>query len=388
MKNSILLLVFCLSANLAFSQSSTDETIKEYFDDENFSAIIEFIKSNGDADLNNESNYYIGLSYFDNDNYSNAIEYLAKVATNDPEHYASRYYSGISYFKIQDYENAFRLLDECAELSGRVFCLEEKAEMLIELDRKDEAFNILNDIYNAERKMNARGYIMFADLLVAENDFVKCIDVLETGKINLNDDDLLYYVVLYKLGFEYNRQKNYKSSNDNLLEIYKEIPNLKSIFPIIIQNYFSQNDFISGMTFRGQLYTDFENGVLEESLGNRFMFDEFDWKDKLVRGFERFDPPDEDREYPFYKHIFYIINQDDEVDFTIQTELFFGRDMVEFDYVLGRSENIDDDYYHETYTMLNFNEPVLDYEKLRNSVLKILNKEVKPVTSSRRKINK
>ena len=62
--------------------------------------------------------------------------------------------------------------------------------------------------------------------------------------------------------------------------------------------------------------------------------------------------------------------------------------MVEFDYVLGRSENIDDDYYHETYTMLNFNEPVLDYEKLRNSVLKILNKEVKPVTSSRRKINK
>jgi hypothetical protein len=105
-----------------------------------------------------------------------------------------------------------------------------------------------------------------------------------------------------------------------------------------------------------------------------FCYDQFQWNDKLIQAYERFEEGSKD---VYNKHVFYVVNSDNKIEFRIQTE--FSPVSVELGgpkYLLCMTKG----YTHSTFNIGfkdNFN-----YEDLKKSVIDILENKVRPTATS------
>ena len=118
-------------------------------------------------------------------------------------------------------------------------------------------------------------------------------------------------------------------------------------------------------------------------MNKEFCFDQFDWKDKTIMVFEQFEEP-EGRLY--YKHIFYVVDEEGKISQTVQTEWSIAMEMNDngMKYVLGRDFYPPDDgprIAHYSYFQYLFKED-FDYSELKKAVLAVLNEEDSPTSSS------
>jgi hypothetical protein len=106
-----------------------------------------------------------------------------------------------------------------------------------------------------------------------------------------------------------------------------------------------------------------------------FCFDQFKWNDKKIQVYERYEEGSKDI---YNKHLFYVVNQEDNIDYRIQTE--FSPISVEqggSKYLLCRTKGDT----HSTFN-IGFNDN-LKYDDLKKSVIEILEDKVKPTATSK-----
>jgi hypothetical protein len=167
-----------------------------------------------------------------------------------------------------------------------------------------------------------------------------------------------------------------------------EKPDEYYVLPYVIRNYFSLNQIDSAKPFQQLLYIAHSQNKLDEDMDEEYFFDSFKWKDKNAYGYEMFKVPDYKNDVVFHKQTYYFYNEQGDEEFTIQTELFISLEgeQEKTEYVLGRSQTIDDMYLHWTFADLKYTEPV-DYRKLKDDIIKVLEGKVKPTTMSKSKRN-
>lgn len=143
----------------------------------------------------------------------------------------------------------------------------------------------------------------------------------------------------------------------------------------LIQIYYHQKDYEKAKPYREKLYAAQKKGLLEGSLASMFCYDQFKWNDKLIQAYERFE---EGSKRIYIKHLFYVVNKNNEIDYQIQTE--YSPISIEQEgpkYVLCEERG----KVHASHNF-GFNDD-FKYEDLKKSVIDILEGKRKPAASSR-----
>jgi tetratricopeptide (TPR) repeat protein len=387
---TILIFIILFLFTDANAQRDLQKIFDELVEEKKYSEIIFLKDKYGEKDLSAKILYQIASAYFILEDYPNSISYINKYLNLEKEKSLPYYFLGIIYFEQGNYDSAFIFLDKAIEISDKAieitdeknFYKSEKAFLLFKLDIFDEAEIILNEIYNTNDTLDAKAYyILFRINLEQDND-EKAYQYLSEGLVKSNKDDDNYHVLLSSMGIKEYYNKNPSRSNKYLVQAYELDPESNSYLPEIIQNFFKLEDYTSAEKYINILNEKFRKGELSDWEKSFFIFDRFDWNGGELIAYENFAEPDPDIDISFHKHEFYFYDEKDSILFTIQTELFntFGlsKDII---YVLGKSRKDNDVHYHETYGTLMFKLP-MDYRKLKESVMKILNMQEQPTSSS------
>lgn len=146
-------------------------------------------------------------------------------------------------------------------------------------------------------------------------------------------------------------------------------------FAKMIQIYYALEQFEKAAPLKTKLYAAHQNKQLNSDMEKQFCFDQFIWKGRRVMAFEKFAEPDD---FLFAKHHFYIMTDNNEIDYQIDSESSAAIRMSKSKnkYVLCLVK----DQSHHTYWQYGFNDDY-QYPDLKAAVLNILNENVKPAAS-------
>jgi hypothetical protein len=105
-----------------------------------------------------------------------------------------------------------------------------------------------------------------------------------------------------------------------------------------------------------------------------FCFDQFAWNEFQVQAFERYE---EEEGELYYKHLFYVLNKEGEIQFRLQTENSpLAEEQGRPAFAIGKNT----DNMHFTYAFVN--KADLNYDLLKSLIIRILNGEIEPISNS------
>ncbi len=307
-------------------------------------AVICFEKAIQFDDANPDYHFFKGTSQLYNDQYPEAIQSYEKCISLDDKN--AIYYVGLgdAYFNSNKLEAALTqykkaiLLPECQD---RAYIMQ--AQTLNDLNRLDEA---LGAYYLAAKEIDPFG-----------ESYIDCV-------FNIGLIEYLY--------------ENYTKAEEAFSKVLDLRPLDYQVIAKQIQVFYAQQNFEAANRLKTSMYRAFETGNLPDNQKDMFCFDQFEWEDKRIMAFEKYEEP---KDKLYYKHIFYVLNKENRVEFSVQTEHSFAVSMMEKKYILGKNDNTG----HTSYVQYAFDEE-FHYPDLKASVISIL--ENKPSKKKKRKKNK
>ena len=385
---TLIFLALLLSNISLFSQDSEIGKLDTLFKENKFDEILTIKTKLNEETLTANSLYIIGIAYFDRKSYHEAIEYFDKAIKKGPEE-SKMYYFLIQSFKhLKQFDKALTLTEEVLiKYPEKRSYPTEKAEILFELGKNEEAVKVLEESIGNNTYLGKTFYIL-SDYYYEKADHKRALEILYSGKNKIEKDDEHYGAITYNIYLIEYESGEYLKSKIQILELISNDPENYNLLPPIIQNYFALQMYDSAVIYQKKLYEAHKNGQLEGKLSKRYCFERFKWNDKWVHAYEDYYVPDPEKDIRFHKQVYVILDKDWNEEFTVQTELFLtfkpGAGVI---YVIGAGKYEGDEYLHQTYSTLVLKEPV-DYKKLKESVLMVLDGKVDPVTQSRSKKKK
>ncbi len=184
-----------------------------------------------------------------------------------------------------------------------------------------------------------------------------------------------YVGLLFNVGMMEYQLGQYDSASGHYIELLKIAPEDHHANAKLIQVYYAHKQYDKAIPPKKKLYEAHSKGILKDNLKDMFCFDQFKWKDKTIQAFERFQNDEGDNIYR--KHIFYVVNKDDDIDYIIQTEYSpIAKEISGNKYVLCTSKG----EAHGTYNF--YYKADLKYDELKADVIQILEGKAVPVASS------
>jgi tetratricopeptide (TPR) repeat protein len=220
-----------------------------------------------------------------------------------------------------------------------------------------------------------RPYSFIAQVYSNQKLTDKALEAYYVAQSKINKKSPSYINVLYNIGLLESLKGNHDKAEPAFLELLKLDASDYHSDAKLIQIYYHKKEYDKAKPYKEKLYEAHQKGLLKDNLKDMFCFDQFKWKDKLIQVYERFE---NNSKQVCNKHLFYVLNQDNKIEYRIQTEF----SPVSFE--LGRSK-----YFlcqtkgdvHSTFR-IGFNED-FKYDDLKKSVIDVLEGNIKPGASSR-----
>jgi tetratricopeptide (TPR) repeat protein len=388
MKTIYFLLSFLYSF-VIYSQQATDDNFIRLFEENKFDSVIVLKQTINEDDISANSLYVIGIAYYDKGNQSEAIKYLDKAINKGPEESKMYYFIAQSYKELKQYDKALSYINKAIiKFPQKPAYPADKAEIYFELGKDAEAVNILKEaIQNGNT--SGKTYYLLADYYYNKDKNTKAaLEILYSGKDLINVEDEHYRIILYNIYLMEFESGEFTRSLNYIKELISTEPNNYKLYQPVIQNYFALQMYDSAAHYQKKLYEAQKDGKLEGKLTKEYCFERFKWNEKWVYAFEDYYVPNPEKDFAFHKQIYVVYDKNWKEEFTIQTELFLTfKSESDIIYVLGAGKYEGDEYLHQTYSTLAFKEPV-DYKKLKESVMLVLEGKVTPVTQSKSKKKK
>lgn len=352
MKACSISLILCLFNLITFSQDNLTNQLKEDYETEKYDLII---SNHYDkvTDYPARAVYYVGMAFYMKENDQKTIEMMNLSIQKDATDPDAHFIQGKSY-----------------SYSGQLAKAKNAFFKAIKLDTTNSSFySGLGDVYfnNKEFEEALKVYIsatkaikhidrpfvmipqIYAQLGQPENSlvaFYKAKEVISTKTTS-------YITVLYNIGLYELLNKEYPKAELAFQELLKLSPNDFHSYAKLIQVYYGQKDYEKAKPLRDKLYQAYDAGLLKGQMKDMFCFDQFNCNGQLVQVFERFAVKEGEL---YYKHIFYIVNKEGKIQYSIQTEnspvsvelggpkYFLGMDFAEGHKTFGHRFDEDFDY--------------------------------------------
>lgn len=380
--------IIIFAAIHTFAQQSNDEKLNELFDKGEFKEILTLSEKIPVDELNANSLYIIGIANYDNGIYLNAIKYLEDAIKKGPEESRMYYFIIQSYKELEKYEKALGITEKTIEkFPDKKTYPTEKCEILMMLGKKSEAVEMLKNLIDENKTVGKTFYLLGNYYYNDLKDNSSALKVLYRGKENTEKDDEYYVHILYNIYLIEFDNENYTESINYIRELLTYQPQNYKIYPQCIQNYFALQQYDSAAVYQKVLYDAKNNNKLKSKLEKEYCFERFKWQGSWVYAYEDYYQPNPDKDFAFHKHTYVVLDSSWKEKFTVQSELFNTFKPGDgITYVIGSGKYEDDVYYHQTYPIF-LKDPV-DYKKLKEGIMAVLEGKVTPVTQSKSKKNK
>jgi len=357
-----------------YAQDKITDELKILSDNEQYDKIIEQYVSKY-KDLSAKSLYYIGFAYYMKEDDENCTKFMdlsiGKDAKDPAPHYikastlnyAGKYNEAIKYF-----QTAINLKPDNAQSYiglGNSYYNLKKIDLALEAYKKA----------TKQKECPDKPYSMIAQIYsdLKEND--KALEAFYVAKSKISKASDSYINTLFNIGLLESLKENYDKAESAFMELILLNPKDYHSYAKLIQIYYHRKEYDKAKQYKDKLYEAHRKGILTGNLADMFCFDQFKWKDKLIAAYERFE--EENKKDIYYKHLFYVINQDNIIEYRIQTEYSpFSIMLGGAKYILGMTKGNE----HSTYD-IGFNDN-FKYEQLKNAVIDILEGKVKPIATS------
>ncbi|HAS42477.1 MAG TPA: hypothetical protein DCS93_18505 [Microscillaceae bacterium] len=373
MKKIILTLVLAVLSSSLFAQSTVVDQIKAAFDAKQYDQIIAKHAAKA-QDYPARAIYYIGLAYYRKSDDKNALKLMNLVIQKDKTNPEAYFTKGMALNYLKKPEEAVQAMNQAIKLDtsqskyfsglGDAYLIQGKYEKALDTyiiatqkqPPLERPFAIIPQLYAElkQPKKALQAFYVATDVLSKESDS--------------------YKLALYNIGLYEYIGKNYDKSEKAFKELVTLVPNDYPSHAKLIQVYYAQKDYDKAKPHKQTLYEAYEAGKLKDNLKRMFCFDQFEWKGKLVLAYEKFE---EKKGELYYKHVFYVTNEEGKAEFTIQTENSpVSQELGGPKYAIGMTR----EGSHSTFGFLKED---FKYDQLKAIVMKILNKEVKPSARSK-----
>jgi len=374
MKNILSTFILTICSLTIFAQDKITDDLKTLSDNKQYDKIISqyALKCN---DCSAKSMYYIGLAYYMKEDDNNCIKFMDKAIEKDAK-YPKPFYikaSTLNYMKkyeeaVKTFQSAIALkADEAEYFSG----LGDSYYNLGKLDLSLDAYKKATE----QKDCPDRPYSYIAQIYSDQKNNEKALEAFYVAKSKISKESSSYQNALFNIGLLESLKGNYDKAEPAFVELLQLDPTDYHTCAKLIQIYYNRKEYEKAKPYKDKLYAAFKKGELKGNMKDMFCFDQFKWNDKLIQAFERFEEGSKDI---YNKHVFYVVNQEDKIEYRIQTE--YSPISVEqggLKYLLCRTKGDT----HSTYN-IGFNDN-FKYDDLKKSVIDVLEEKVKPTATSK-----
>jgi tetratricopeptide (TPR) repeat protein len=373
-KNIISSLILTIYSLTIFAQDHTTENLKTLSDNKQFDQIIEQHASKSN-DYSAKALYYIGQAYYMKEDDNNCLKFMTLSIEKDSKDPAPLYIKASTLNYMQKYDEAvksFQLAislkpDDAEFYSG----LGDSYYNLEKLDLALEAYKKATE----QKNCLDRPYSFVAQIYSDQKNNEKALEAFYIAKSIIDNKSNSYITALFNIGLLESLKGNYDKAEPAFVELLQLDTTDYHSYAKLIQIYYHRKEYDKAKQYKDKLYDAHKNGLLTDNLKDMFCFDQFKWNDKLIQAFERYEEGSKDI---YNKHLFYVINQDDNIEYRIQTEFSrFSAEQGGSKYLLCRTKN----GTHSTFN-IGFNDN-FKYDDLKKNVIDVLEEKVKPAATSR-----
>lgn len=375
MKKVLTILIFIsLSFNL-YSQTEEDIVIETMIQLDQYDEITKGYESTGSDSYSAKSLYSIGLAYYMLNDDANCLKLMDMSMAKDST------YAGAYYIKASALNGLNRSNDAIPYFKKAISIETDKnklARIHVDLawsyyilNQDDLAIETYNKLIEYDSSI-ALPYLMIAQIYARQNKEDKAMDTYRLARKNCSKDSDNYTMILYNIALDEQEKGNYAEAKNTYKEIISINPEDYQVYGKLIQIYNHDKEYDKIPSLKNILYTAHkENKIQDENLSDMFCIDQFMFKDKLIKVFERYQNDEGSKIYN--KIIFYIPNDEGEIEWRIQTEyspalISSGSGRYFLCSALFNHPN-----HRKNYGIV-FNKDST-YEQIKNVVLKILEKE-------------
>lgn len=367
----ILILTFSISL---LSQNDIESNFEKLYTQKQYEEIIQ---TKPTKDWNGKAYYYKAMSHYMTNDDDNTIKFMDMALNIGPIDHDMYYYKGMSLFYKEDYKKSLPLLKKSIELlPNEPAFYKSVGEVYYKLNEIDSTYAYLKKAVNLDNA-TIDVYSYFAETCFelkkyeeAFNYYKEIIEVVEP----MTEQHHLYS---YNLCLIEQLKNDYVNAEANLKKLISFYPNDYQAKAKLIQVLVAQNKYESAYRLRDELYLAYEQNKLPNEFKSRFCFEQFEWGDMKVFAYENFKNPEDSEKNIFNKHQFFIYDNEGNYLYEINSESSFAVRMnKDIKYVLALKNSNG----FKTFWQFSFKET--DYKFLKESVLKILNNEVKPGSST------
>ncbi|MEM7374308.1 MAG: tetratricopeptide repeat protein [Bacteroidota bacterium] len=372
MKNIFILTVLSLFCSLALAQDDLILQLKSDYELENYEQILQEHADSLDA-YPAKAIYYVAIAYYMKGEDKKSLETMNLSIQKDASDPDAHFMKGMTLNYLGEFDPAILCFKQAIELDssnthyysglGDAYLNQEKYELALEAyiastqreNPLDRPFSLIPQIYHSLHQSD------------------KALEAAYFAKEHMSQSSDSYLLVLYNIGlFEYLNQQ-YDKSELALSELIEWVPDDFQAHAKLIQAYYGQQQYDKAEPHRKALYDAYEKGLLPDNLKEMFCFDQFQWEDKSIRVFERFEEKEGEL---YYKHLFYVLDEKGEIETRIQTENSpISVELGGPKYAIGMNTGAS----HSTF---GFIQEDFEYENLKAIVIQILNKEIGAAASS------
>ncbi|SEW56351.1 tetratricopeptide repeat protein [Chitinophaga arvensicola] len=358
----------------AFAQDSTVSKLKTLTDNRQFDAIIEQYATS--ANLSAEALYYVGYAYFIKQDDNNCLKFMDLAIAKDGKDPKAHYIKGSTLNYMEEYDKAIACFKAAIALDpANADYYSGLGDAYYNLHLYDSA---LENYHKATKQKGAeeRPFLMIPQVYFDLHQEDKALEALYSNVTKLSPESAGYTRSWFNIGQVEGLRGNYDKAEKAFLSVIAADSTDYHAYAKLMQVYYHNKAYEKAAVYRTKLYDAHKQGKLKDNMQDMFCFDQFKWNDKLIQVFERYEEGPQSR--IFNKQIFYIVDKDGDVDFSIQTE--YSPISIQLGgpkYILCGAKG----GAHFNYG-IGFNDDA-KYDHLKDAVIKILEKKYAPVASTR-----
>lgn len=365
-----LLLTFLLGTSIA-------QTVEELYEKKDFKALINF--ANKSDELTPDELYCVGFAFFQLENDKKAIEMYDKAIAKGLDDEYVYLFKGLALRYDKQYSKAVEAFEIAIKRNpegqknytelGNTYYFQKKY---------DEALGYFLKARELDFELGDP-YLKVPNIYQVQEDFKKALEEYYVSASLINKEDPAYVEILMEIGLlEYTDTKNYANSIKAYSEMLSIVPTEYTLYTKLMKAYYANENYVQGDSVFNILKNRYENKELPKEMQEvkGEVVDEFRWEGQRVSAMKYYKTPSEFAE-PIYQ--FFLV---DKAGTKVERKILTEKTSSEIDGVKHLLCGIDKETgTHFTYP-IGWKTNEIDYKKLKEYVIAILDGEIQPQASS------